>query len=213
MGSPHCNPELNQFMEDEGYHAFQFRQWNNILMDKLEEQQIMLMQQGKPRQVLILIDDISFTNPKDKNKLSHLAIRGRHFNVSLMMMSVAYSIFHKSCRRAADLIFLFSSGCQSDKELLLDEFAKNKNTTGYFLDEITKEPYTCCVLDLNEKQQSIYKYKADYCTTRTTQEVCTPDQEKTYRIEHTDQTAKCDGENEGDACEMSEQVQTDCSAD
>ena len=43
MGSKHCNPELGEFLEEQGFGAFQFHKWDNDFMDRLEEQQIDLM--------------------------------------------------------------------------------------------------------------------------------------------------------------------------
>ena len=159
MGSMHCNPELHQFLESVGYEDFQFDKWDSELMTRLEEQQLELMRQGRVRNVLILIDDITLEH-QDKEKLAHLCIRGRHFHVSVSMLSVSYSNFHKSCRRSSDIICLFSLGCQTDRELLMNEFAHKRHTCEFYLQQIVAKPYTCAILNLNEKVQKIYWYKA-----------------------------------------------------
>ena len=159
MGSMHCNPELHQFLESVGYEDFQFDKWDSELMTRLEQQQLELMRKGRIRNVLILIDDITLEH-NDKEKLAHLCIRGRHFHVSVSMLSVSYSNFHKSCRRSSDVICLFSLGCQTDRELLMNEFAHKRHTCEFYLQQIVAKPYTCAVLNLNEKVQKIYWYKA-----------------------------------------------------
>ena len=159
MGSQHCNPELHAFLESVGYEDFQFNQWDNDLMARLEQQQIEIMRQGRVRSVLILVDDITldFT---EKEKLAHLCIRGRHFHVSVSMLSVSYSSFHKSCRRSCDFIYLFSLGCCTDRELMMNEFAHRRHTCEFYMQQIVVKPYTCAVLDLNEKEQKIYWFRA-----------------------------------------------------
>ena len=125
MGSKHCNPELGSYLEGQGYGDFLFHMWDNDFMERLETQQMELMEAGRKRRVLILVDDITM-DFADREKLAHLCCRGRHFYVSVAMLSVSYSSFHKSCRRSADFIFLFSMGCQSDRDLMATEFAHSQ---------------------------------------------------------------------------------------
>ena len=162
-GSPMCNPELHQFMVDNGYEYFQYDTWNRKLMKNLERQQLELIRQGRKRNVLIITDDLVLSHD-DKVSLEHLCCRGRHFNVSVLMLSVSYSNFPKTCRRSCDFIFLFSLGCQSDRELLLTEFSQRKSIAEFYMTQICKQPYTAAVLNLNEKNQNIYQYKAPYVT-------------------------------------------------
>ena len=167
MGSKHCNPELHNFLESVGYDDFQFDQWDSELMTRLEKQQQELMRQGRIRRVLILVDDITLEH-NDREKLAHLCIRGRHFHVSVSMLSVSYSNFHKSCRRSCDFIFLFSLGCATDRKLMMEEFAHKKHTCQFYMSQIVKQDHTCAVLDLNEKEQKVYWFKAPPTTARCT---------------------------------------------
>ena len=159
MGSAHCNPGLHEFLDTHGFGAFQFNKWDAALMERLEEQQLALIAEGRERHVLILVDDITM-DYNDREQLSHLCIRGRHFFVSVMMLSVSYSNFHKSCRRSCDIICLFSLGCQTDKELMTKEFAHQQHRCEFYMRQICEKEYQCAVLNLNEKKQIVYWYKA-----------------------------------------------------
>ena len=159
MGSAHCNPELHSFLDSEGFGCFQFNKWDQGLMDRLEQQQIELMREGRVRNVLILVDDITLDH-NQKEQLAHLCVRGRHFHVSVIMLSVSYSNFHKSCRRSSDIICLFSMGCQSDRELMMKEFAHKQHQCEFFMRQIVARDHTACIINLNEKQQKIYWYRA-----------------------------------------------------
>ena len=77
-----------------------------------------------------------------------------------MMLSVSYSNFHKSCRRSSDIICLFSMGCQSDRELMMKEFAHKQHQCEFFMRQIVARDHTACIINLNEKQQKIYWYRA-----------------------------------------------------
>ena len=128
-------------------------------MERLESQQLDLMEAGRERNVLILVDDITLDHV-EKEKLAHLCVRGRHFHVSVMMLSVSYSNFHKSCRRSSDFICLFSMGCQSDRELMMKEFAHKQHQCEFFMNQIVKRDHTAAILNLNEKSQNVYWYRA-----------------------------------------------------
>ena len=160
MGSAHCNPQLHAFLGANGFGDFQFNKWDSDLMARLEAQQLELMRQGRERHVLILVDDITMDHC-EKEKLAHLCVRGRHFYVSVMMLSVSYSNFHKSCRRSCDIIVLFSMGCQSDRELMMKEFAHKQHQCEFFMSQIVQREHTAAVLNLNEKRQQVYWYKAN----------------------------------------------------
>tara|TARA_B100000029_G_scaffold483392_1_gene534522 strand:+ start:940 stop:1596 length:657 start_codon:yes stop_codon:yes gene_type:complete len=164
MGSAHCNPHLHSFLDEHGFGAFQFNKWDAELMKRLEQQQLDLIEEGRERHVLILVDDITM-DYTDREQLAHLCIRGRHFHVSVMMLSVSYSNFHKSCRRSADIICLFSLGCQTDKELMTKEFAHQQHRCEFYMRQICEKEYTCAVLNLNEKKQTVYWYQAPGNTT------------------------------------------------
>ena len=138
-----------------GYDDFQFDRWDSELMTRLEQQQQELMRQGRIRRVLILVDDITLEY-NDREKLAHLCIRGRHFHVSVSMLSVSYSNFHKSCRRSLDFIFLLALGCATEPKLMMEEIAHKHHKCQVYIDQITKKDQTCAVLDRNEKEQKGY---------------------------------------------------------
>ena len=177
MGSAHCNPGLHEFLDTHGFAAFQFNKWDAALMERLEEQQLALIKEGRERHVLILVDDITM-DYNDREQLSHLCIRGRHFYVSVMMLSVSYSNFHKSCRRSCDIICLFSLGCQTDKELMTKEFAHQQHRCEFYMRQVCEKEFTCAVLNLNEKKQIVYWYKAPSSTPRVRAPVNTEGRER-----------------------------------
>jgi hypothetical protein len=150
-----CNPTLAQFVDQ----RFLYNTWQKKLMLLLEEQQLDLIQQGRPRNVLILVDDI-ILDSDDQKSLEHLAMRGRHFKVSLMCLSVSWSQFPKNVRRACDFVFLFSLGCKSDKDLLLSEYSQNPSMASFMSNKCFQEKHRCLVLSMNQSRQNIYFYKA-----------------------------------------------------
>ena len=190
MGSAHCNPQLHAYLTEAGFGAFQFHKWDSELMDRLEAQQLELIAMDRVRNVLILVDDITLDHT-EREKLAHLCVRGRHFHVSVMMLSVSYSTFHKSCRRSSDFVCLFSMGCQTDRELMMKEFAHKQHQCEFYLSQIVAKEHTAAVLNLNEKQQRVYWYKAPPIPTGAP---CTKGSERTDRESSTAQSADDGGE-------------------
>ena len=109
VGSAACSPCLEAMMQrhprwDERMF---FPKWNQPLVNKLLEQQTALRKQGVERQVLILMDDVILTG-RDTDQLAHIALRGRHFNVSVMMAAVSYTSICKRARRCLDFLLVYS---------------------------------------------------------------------------------------------------------
>ena len=188
MGSQHCNPELHTFLEQAGFGDFQFHKWDSELMDRLEAQQLMLMALDRERHVLILVDDITLDHV-EREKLAHLCVRGRHFHVSVMMLSVSYSTFHKSCRRSSDFVCLFNMGCQTDRELMMKEFAHKQHQCEFFMSQIVAKEHTAAILNLNEKQQNVYWYRAPTMLQTPTAAPCRTGLERTDHESKTAQSA------------------------
>ena len=107
VGSAACNPTLKMQLQLWYDERFFFSEWSCPLMAKLLIQQEDLKSRGVTRNVLILVDDVVLTS-KAEDQLCHLAMRGRHFNISLMCCSVSYTSIPKSCRRSLDVLLLFS---------------------------------------------------------------------------------------------------------
>ena len=86
-------------MEENWDPRFQFSEWRQPLMDALLLQQEELKGRGIERQIMILVDDIILSS-KDEDALSHLCLRGRHFNISVLACAVSYTTLPKRCRRS-----------------------------------------------------------------------------------------------------------------
>ena len=107
IGSAACNPTIEAMMKKYWDPRFFFSEWNTKLVECLLQQQ----EDAGPlkRNILILVDDVVLTG-KDEDQLSHLAMRGRHFGISLMMCAVSYTSLPKKARRSLDALLVFSQG-------------------------------------------------------------------------------------------------------
>ena len=100
VGSAHCNPVLEALLERYWDSRFFFSQWDEALIQNLLAQQEKLEQK---RSILILVDDV-ILGSKAQEQLATLAMRGRHFGISLFMCCVSYTTLPKRVGRRARLL-------------------------------------------------------------------------------------------------------------
>ena len=156
MGTSACSPEMRDLMEKEFDPRFVFPAWNQRLMDKLMRQQEDLKLQGIQRHVCVLVDDIVLSS-KDEDALSHLCLRGRHFNISVFACAVSYTTLPKRSRRSLDCLFLFSCPMESDCDILTREYSARSRMAKFCLQNLPD--WTSLVLETLEKRQRLYHFR------------------------------------------------------
>ncbi len=159
VGSAACSPCLEAMMERNPHwdERMFFPKWNQALVDRLLEQQTELRKRGVERHVLILMDDVVLTG-RDTDQLAHLALRGRHFNISVMMAAVSYTSICKRARRCLDFLLVYSCPMQGDRKLLSWEYASNAGTADFALSRL--EENQCVVFETSRKKQCLYNWRA-----------------------------------------------------
>ena len=155
-GTTACSPEMQQLMETRWDPRFQFAEWKQPLIDRLLKQQEELRRQGVTRQVAILVDDIILSS-KDDSSLAHLCLRGRHFDISVLACAVSYTTLPKRCRRALDVLFLFSCPMAGDCQILCAEYANRSRMARFLLRQLP--PFTCLVMETLAQHQKLYHYR------------------------------------------------------
>ena len=159
IGSAACNPVIHQLMVENWDRRFFFSEWKPDLIKKLLKQQ----EAAGPdkRNVLILVDDVVLTGPEEQ-QVSHMAMRGRHFGISLMFCAVSYVTLPKQCRRSLDCLLIYSLPMQGDLKVLTWEFATHNSMAEHALRNL--EDHCCLVLETLERKQQLFLWKADLLT-------------------------------------------------
>ena len=159
VGSAACSPCLEAMMErhKKWDTRFFFSSWNQPLIDKLLVQQETLKKRGIDRHVLILMDDVILTS-KDQDSLAHMCLRGRHFNVSVIMAAVSYTSVPKRARRSLDFLLCFSCPMQGDRKVLSWEYAQNQGSADFVLRNL--EEHQCVVFETSRKRQLLFVWRA-----------------------------------------------------
>ena len=164
VGSAACNPQLSGLMCQFWDVRFFFPAWNEELMQKLFQQQEDLKRRGINRQVCILVDDVVLSSGAE-DQLAHLAMRGRHFNISLFMAAVSYTTLPKRVRRSLDVLLVYSCPMQGDRKVLTWEFSHQSRMAEYVLKNLGQ--YECLVMETLSKQQQLFIWKSDVVSHRT----------------------------------------------
>ena len=153
LGTKNCNRELCDLIGKKFDPRLNFVEFNPRVLDKLLEQQELLINQGTPREVLICFDDVFASNQRNVELLTQLFIRGRHYRISIINSAVCFTTIQKNCRRCLDVLFLYSSVCKSDNQVLSSEYIhKNLASAQYALQNL--DPYKALLL----KQREIKNY-------------------------------------------------------
>ena len=157
VGSASCNPVLEEMMRQNWDARFFFSKWEITLVETLLKQQETLKKAGLNRNILILMDDVVLSSDADE-QLAHMAMRGRHFSISLCMCSVSYTSLPKRTRRSLDCLLVFSLPMQSDMKILTWEYTQKARMAQFALSHL--EDYECLVLETLQKQQKLFIWKA-----------------------------------------------------
>ena len=91
-----------------------------------------------------------------------MALRGRHFNISLCMAAVSYTSLPKRVRRSLDILFCYSCSMQGDRKILMWEYANNANMAGFMLRNL--EEHQCLVLETCRRSQQLKLWRAGLLT-------------------------------------------------
>ena len=167
IGSAACNPFLEHLLSTYWDPRFFFSEWDGDLVDRLLEQQEHLLKTGVRREVLILVDDVILTSNADE-QLAHMAMRGRHFRISLMMCAVSYTSLPKRMRRSLDVLMVYSCPMRGDMLILTAEYCQGNNGVARFVLN-NLENHQCLVLETLTKKQQLYTWTADLLELRQKQ--------------------------------------------
>ena len=159
VGSAACSPVLSHIMNEHFDPRFFFSEWNEPLVAALLVQQEDLGEDK--RSILILVDDVVL-NSKSEDQLSHVAMRGRHFGISLCMCAVSYTTMPKKTRRSLDVLMVFSLPMQGDKKILLWEYSSQNTMAEHVLRNLGD--HEALVLETLQKKQQLFLFTADLLT-------------------------------------------------
>ena len=159
VGSANCNPVLQSLLERYWDPRFFFSEWKQSLINNLMLQQERLG--DNKRSILIILDDVVLSS-KDQDQLACLAIRGRHFGISLLMACVSYTTLPKRARRSLDAVLVFSLPMKGDLKILTWEYCSNTRVAEFALNRL--EEHECLVLETLSKKQRLAIWKATIFT-------------------------------------------------
>ena len=172
IGSAACNPVLAELMKLHFDPRFFFSEWKPEVIQKLLDQQERLG--ANRRNVLLLVDDIIMSG-KQEDQLNHMAMRGRHFGISIMMCAVSYTTLPKKTRRSLDVLLVYSLPMQGDMKIMTWEFAHKNSMAEHVLKNLGE--HEALVLETLQRRQELFIWKADLLTLQP-ENATSPEHEK-----------------------------------
>ena len=173
LGTKNCNRDLCNLIATNFDERLNFVEFSPQVLSKLIEQQERLIEMGTPREVLIVFDDVFAANQRHVEILTQLFIRGRHYRISIINCAVCFTTVQKNCRRCLDVLFLYSSVCKSDNQILSSEYIhRNISTANYALQNL--EPYRALVIE-TKRNQRLFEFKFELGWTHDVLLVCSGD--------------------------------------
>ena len=166
VGTPSCQPALHKLMQACWDDRFFFHTWDVALVKRIMDQQEKLRALGVHRHVAILVDDVVLTSDAAE-QIAHLAMRGRHWLISLFMCGVSWSTLPKRVRRSLDACLVFSCPMASDVKLLCSEYASNSSHAEFMMSQLGE--HQCLVLETVMKRQKLFFWRANHWTAETIQ--------------------------------------------
>ena len=164
-GSVAANPDLQNVMCRYYDERFMFPSFSVHFLKKLLDQQEVIKREGRNRHVLLIIDDVEIESDAF-NFLGFLATRHRHYNISIINLSVRFSYIHKSVRCCSDYMVLFNIPTYSDRQLLLKEHSTNPQLAKFCMSQL--ERFQCLVIASDFKQK-LYVFRCGSFDNQKTQ--------------------------------------------
>ena len=162
IGSAACNPVLETQMRFHKWDPrFFFSEYKESFIVRLLAQQEALKAAGTPRHCLVLVDDVVLQGSA-KDSLANLGIRGRHFNISIIMCCVSYTTIPKRLRRSLDCVLVYSCPMSGDLQTLSWEFTSRAKMARFTLQNLKE--YQCLVLETLSRTQELFVWRSRLVT-------------------------------------------------
>lgn len=134
----------------------------NILAELISEQEENIKKLGKTKcpNICIVMDDCVHELPSTKkNLLKKLFFSGRHFNISLIILSQMYKSIDKSLRINSSDIILFETGNNNELRAIGEESAIDPKEFIRIFKHATSEPYSFLVIHNKKPIKSRYQLR------------------------------------------------------
>lgn len=140
-----------------------FEEYNpNVIEDIIENQRKNIDASKPVKQIMIYLDDCIFSFKKDDKVLSSLFVKGRHYGISVMVISQKFRLLNNSIRSNADIIVVTKVINQQEKDALYVEYngGGHKNKFYSLLDTAIKSKGVMIIDNVNEDEEVFWKDKA-----------------------------------------------------
>lgn len=142
---------------DEKYHIIKFTEVFEEFSIELLEDLLVKFQENTENKILLILDDCIAENEFKSNQSDHplnrLAVNGRHWGVSLIILSQKYNAISSYIRAQLDYIILFETSNHYELKSIYEEYGSSSfKDFEEFLTRVYTKPHDFLVIDnINNK--------------------------------------------------------------
>jgi hypothetical protein len=134
----------------------------NIIEDIIEGQKALRDKKKEMPQIVILLDDCVFSFKKGDTHLDTLFVKGRHYNITPIVLTQKFRLLSQSIRSNGDYCFCARVINNKEKEAIYQEFndGRNKNEFYSLLDGATTKHGMLVIDNSTTEKEMFYQDRA-----------------------------------------------------
>ncbi len=139
------------------------RDYSQDLIDDIIASQKLLLEKEEPmEQIVIFMDDCVFNFKKNDESLITLYVKGRHYNITPIVLTQKFRLLNNAIRSNCDYCFCTRVINSIEKETIYQEYNNGQRKDEFFsmLDRITTNHGVLVIDNSTTEQQIYYKDKA-----------------------------------------------------
>lgn len=161
----YCSPSSNTLKNnplDDLDEGKKFDEFNNSVLDKIDEIILENMEEDEPKHTLLILDDVSVALRKNRpleNRLVNLANNRRHKNLSIIYITQVFNQSPVGLRKNLNLLFIFKPKTKKEMDSLIDDyFMLDRKQVIKLFDFVYKTRYDFMIIDFTLRENPDIEY-------------------------------------------------------
>lgn len=128
-----------------------------VITDIMDSQKLLLEKEEPMPQIVILLDDCVFNFKKNDEVLTTLYVKGRHFNITPIILTQKFRLLNQAIRSNCDYCFCTRVINVKEKESIYEEYNDGQRRDEFFsMLDITTMNHGVLVIDNSTTEKQIY---------------------------------------------------------
>tara|TARA_R110000803_G_scaffold138087_1_gene204953 strand:+ start:500 stop:1276 length:777 start_codon:yes stop_codon:yes gene_type:complete len=163
--SPSANTLKNNPLDDLD-ETKKFSEFNDDVLDKIEELLEENKQDEEDKHTLLILDDVSIQLRKDRrleNRLVNLANNRRHLNLSIIFITQVFNQAPVGLRKNLNLLFIFKPKTKKELNSLIDDyFIMDRDKVLKLFNFVYRSKHDFMIIDFTLRKSPNFEYFRNY---------------------------------------------------